>query len=278
MKEYIETVNWSEIWGFSKHFILPNMGWFVFWAALFIVLGFIVGIVLSVYLYKKQIFTRDKKYYNWIAKLWIPYIVIVCLYFFSLFGMFYGGHSILSKESKNITAGIYSNTLGSAFSSEKEKRAFLSSLQQLSNSSEDASKSMTKALALYIQKNNTGMASIDSLKNSSGNYLLKEYESEIYSASVYGFMKVVDSKADMSNTKDISYAEFKSLLQQLDKIEPQKIEQSIQFEMGHKLQSFLDYIFKDLIKQQLFLFLLFLSFPFIEFLIYWKFLKTKSLP
>ncbi|MCD0471526.1 chloride channel protein [Flavobacterium sp. JAS] len=276
MKEYIDSIDWSEIWEFSKQFILPNIGWFIFWLVLFIILGLILGIVFNVFLYRKNIFTRDRKYYNWIAKLWIPYFMIVFLYFSAMIGLFYGGHSVLKSENKNITANIYSKTIGTTFSSEKEKKDFLHTLQTLSNSSEDVSKSMTEALAIYIKQNNSGFSSVDNFKNSSTSYLLKKYESEVYSACVYGFMKVVDDKANMKNVKDIDYTEFKSLLQKLDQIEPQRIELSIQSEMGRKLQAVLDYIFKEILKHELFFFLLFLIIPFIEYFIYLKFIKTKE--
>ncbi|MBF4518210.1 hypothetical protein IRZ71_17740 [Flavobacterium sp. ANB] len=278
MKEYIDTINWQEVWEFSKHIILPNLGWFIFWTILFILLGLIISIVLNVYLYRKNFFTRDRTYYNWIAKLWIPYIIIVCIYFFGMLGLFYGGHSILSKENKSITANIYTKTVGSTFSSEKDKKAFLQTLQQLSNSSEDVSKSLTKTLGLYIEKNNTGLSSVDNFKNSSSTYLLKKYESEVYAATMYGFMKVIDDKADIASFKKIKYTELKSLLTKLDKIEPKRIEESIQLEMGHKLQAILDYIYKGIMKHELLFFVLFLIIPFIEYFIYWKFLKKKVVP
>lgn len=276
MKEFIDSINWSEIWEISKEYVLPNIGWFIFWIVLFIIIGLILGIVFNVFLYRKNIFFRDRKYYNWFAKLWIPYFMIVFLYFSSMIGLFYGVHSVLRSENKSITSNIYSRTIGSTFSSEKEKKEFLHSLQELSKSSEDVSKSMTQALAIYIKQNNSGYASVDNFKNSSTSYLLKKYESEVYSACVYGFMKVVDDQANMKNVKDIDYTQFKSLLQKLDKIEPQRIENSIQSEMGRKLQAILDYIFKEILKHELFFFFLFLLIPFVEYFIYLKFIKTKE--
>lgn len=276
MKEFIDSIAWSEVWEISKQYILPNIGWFIFWLVLFIILGLILGIVFNVFLYRKNIFFRDKKYYNWFAKLWIPYFIIVFIYFFSMIGLFYGVHSVLKSENKSITANIYSKTIGTTFSSEKEKKDFLHTLQTLSKSSEDVSKSMTEALAIYIKQNNSGFASVDNFKNSSTSYLLKKYESEVYSACVYGFMKVVDDKANMKNVKDIDYTQFKTLLQKLDQIEPQRIELSIQSEIGRKLQAVLDYIFKEILKHELLFFLLFLIIPFVEYFIYLKFVKTKE--
>jgi len=276
MKQYTEIIDWMEVWEFSKQFILPNIGLFIFWTVLFVLLGLILSIVLNIVLYRKNFFDRDKKYYNWIVKLWIPYFVIVFLYFFSMIGLLYGGHSIMEKENKNIAAHIYSNTIGTAFSSEKEKKVFLSSLQTISNSSEGVSKSMAQALAIYIKQNNSGFASVDKLKNSSTSYLLKKFESDVYSACIYGFMKVVDDKADMQNVKNISYPQFKSLLKKLDQAEPQKIELSLQSEMGHKLQSVLDFVFKEILKNELLFFVFFLSLPFIECLIYSKFVKKPE--
>lgn len=276
MKEYIDSINWSETWEFSKQFILPNMGWFVFWIVLFFILGLILSIVFNIFLHRKNIFFRDKKYYNWFAKLWIPYFVIVFLYFFTMIGLFYGAHSVLRSENKSITASIYAKTIGTTFSSEKEKKDFLHTLQQLSHSSEDVSKSLTEALAIYIKQKNSGYATVDNFKNSSTSYLLQKYESEVYSACVYGFMKVVDSKADMKNVKNMDYTTFKSLLQKLDQIEPQRIELSIQSEMGRKLQAVQNYFFKEILTHELLFFLLFLLIPFIEYFIYLRFVKMRE--
>jgi len=274
MKEYIDNINWLEVWEFSKQFILPNIGWFILWIILFIVLGIILGIVFNVFLYRKNFFYRDKKYYNWFAKLWIPYFLIVILYFMTMIGLFYGTHSILRSENKNIAAKIYSNTFGTTFSSEKEKKDFLHALQLLSNSSEDVSKTLTKAFGSYIKEKNSGLSTLDNFKNSSTSYLLEKYESDVYSACIYGFMKAVDKKADMRNVKNIDYAEFKSALAKLDQIEPQKIELSLQSEMGRKLQSVQNFIFYGILKHELIFFLFFLLIPFVEFLIYIKFVKT----
>lgn len=276
MKEFIDSINWLEVWDFSKQFILPNLGWFIFWIILFIVLGIILGIIFNVFLYRRKFFYRDKKYYNWIAKLWIPYFLIVILYFMTMIGFFYGTHSILRSENKNIAAKIYSNTFGTTFSSEKEKKEFLHALQIFSNSSEDASKSLTKAFGAYIQQNNSGLSTLDNFKNSSTSYLLQKYESDVYSACLYGLMKAVDKKADMRNVKDIDYAEFKSTLAKLDQIEPQKIELSLQSEMGRKVQSFQNFVFYGILKHELLFFLFFLLIPFVELLIYIKFVKTPA--
>lgn len=193
-----------------------------------------------------------------------------------MIGLFYGAHSIFRSENKNITASIYSKTLGTTFSSEKEKKDFLQTLQKLSHSSEDVSRSMTKTLAIYIKQKNSGFATVDHFKNSSTSYLLQKYESEVYSACVYSFLKVVDDKADMKNVKNMDYATFKSLLQKLDQIEPQRIELSIQSEMGRKLQSVQNYFFKEILTHELLFFLFFLLIPFIEYFIYLKFVKSKK--
>ncbi len=276
MKEYINNIDWTEVWEFSKQFILPNIGWFIFWIVLFIVLGIILGIVFNVFLYRKKFFYRDKQYYNWIAKLWIPYFLIIILYFMTMIGLFYGTHSILCNENKNIASHIYNNTFGNTFSSEKEKKDFLHAVQMLSNSSNDAGKSIAKAFGTYIKQNNSGLSALDNFKNSSTSYLLQKYESDVYSACVYGFMKAIDKKADMKNVKNIDYNEFKSILAKLDQIEPQKIELSLQSEMARKLRSVENFIFYEIIKQELLFFLLFLLIPFIEFLIYIKFVKTPT--
>ena len=89
-------------------------------------------------------------------------------------------------------------------------------------------------------------------------------------------MKVVDDKADMKNVKDIDYAKFKVLLQKLDQIEPQRIENSIQSEIGRKLQAGLDLIFNEILKHELLFFFLFLIIPFVEYFIYLRFVKKKD--
>lgn len=278
MKEYIDTIDWSETWDFLKLYILPNIGWFIFWIVLFVVIGLIVSIVLNIYLFRKNIFTRDRQYYNWIAKLWIPYIVVVCIYFSAMFGLFYGTHYVLEKENKNITANIYAKTIGPKFSSEKNKKEFLTSLQALSNVSEEATKSITHSVSEEIKKNNSGMAVIDNFKNSSCNYLYQKYESEIYSAGIYGIIKVVDKQVDVASIKKVDYTDFKLLLKKLDKVEPKQIEKSVQAEISLKIKNILNYFYKGIMKHEALFFFFFLSFPFIEYLIYLKFIKRKNKP
>lgn len=278
MKEYIATIDWSETWEFLKVYILPHLGSLLFWTLLFIIIGLIISIVLNIYLYRKSFFSRDRKYYNWIVKLWIPYIIVVFIYFFGMFGLFYSSHSVLEKENQNITTSIYSKTIGPRFSSEKNKKEFLVSLQQLSNVSEETSKSIVQSLSVKIKNNNSGMTVIDDFKNSSCNYLYEKYESEIYSATIYGLIKTVDKQVNVASIKNVDYADFKMLLTKLDKVEPKQIEQSIQSEISLKVKTILDYFYKGIMKHEALFLLLFLSFPFIEYLIYLKFVKTKKEP
>lgn len=278
MKAYIDAISWSETWNFLKLYILPNIGWFIFWIILFVLAGLIISIVLNIYLFRKNIFTRDRQYYNWIAKLWIPYLVLIFIYFSAMFGLFYSTHFVLEKENKNITANIYSKTLASKFSSEKNKKEFLNSLQLISDSSEAFTKSIAYSVSEEVKKNNSGMAVIDNFKNASCNYLYQKYESEIYSSIIFGIIKAVDKEVDVASIKKVDYADFKLLLKKLDKVEPKQIENSVQAEISLKIKNILDYFYKGIMKHEALFFLLFLSFPFIEYLIYSKFIKRKIKP
>lgn len=60
MKEYTEIIDWLKVWGFSKQFILPNIGSFLFWTVLFVLLGLILGIVLNIILYRKTFLTETE--------------------------------------------------------------------------------------------------------------------------------------------------------------------------------------------------------------------------
>ncbi|MDW8851767.1 hypothetical protein SD960_16820 [Flavobacterium sp. MMLR14_040] len=276
MANFYDSIKWAIIWEFLSEFILPNLGKVILSVILFIFLGLILSTIFTRFLYKKNFFHRDRKYYNWIVKLWIPYIIILFLYFSAIIGCLYKSHSVLLEEKKNLSTKLYSMTFGSSFASEKNSKDFLDLIQKYSNLSEKTSTILTSALLEKVQQKNTGIKSIDNFKNSSSSYLIKTYQSEIYAAFLYSILKSTDEKIDIKNIKDLQYSDFKILLKNLNKINPQKIEQSIQAELENKIEVTINYAYTELLKHELILFILFLIIPFIEYFIYVKFVKKSE--
>ncbi len=275
--EYFGKIDWKMIWNIIKDIVLPHTGTLIFNTIIFIFLGLIMAIIFVIILHKKKIFKRKPKYYNWAVKLYIPMLIVGFLFVFGHIGFITGVYKVLNKENEIIVSGIYNNVLKLAFESEKSKNEFVIKLQQRAIEVKDDSNALVGSLKLATAEYNTGYSVIDESKNKVANYLIAKYGDDIYKISVYGMLSVAGSSAHVNINESLSYEEFNTGMDLLLEVGYKDIEQGINDKLILWFDSFLYNQYKSLILFQLFLLLIIIGLPLLEFFIYKKWIEHDSL-
>jgi hypothetical protein len=271
--EKLNQVNWKEI---ITEIVLPHLGTLTLYIVLFCILGFITSIFYNLILWKKNIFVRHNKYYNWFVKLYIPGLVFVFLYFSVQFAFIYGAKKIIKDEEAIVVSELYDVSTSQFFKSPQEREDFILKLQQSSASLQKLGNQISQEVDTYVAQNNTGYNIIDNTKNKLTHYVIKEYETNLYSAVLYGMLKASGSLTEKEQIENMSYNEVNLLIKKLNTVDPKDIETSVKA----KLTEFIDKIISSQIngfaKTTLFIFLLIIFLPILEYLIYRWWINRKE--
>ena len=143
----MKDINWIYLWEIIRDIVLPHIGRLVFNIVIFTVIGLIISIILLVIMGKKKVLTRVNKIYKIIIRIiYIPSIIVVCLFFFAQIGLFRGIYRVLTIENPRIVNGIYTQTINQIFSSEQEKETFLLEMKDAVKLTEDTNEKFSNQL------------------------------------------------------------------------------------------------------------------------------------
>jgi hypothetical protein len=253
-------MNWHEFWEIIRDIALPHIGRLIFNIIIFTLFGILISIFLLIFYGKKKILRRKNKIYTTIIRIiYIPGIVIVCIIFGFQFGLARGVYKIVKKENQHIVDGIYLATFDQFFTNNQEKEAFLNNLKNIAERAQESNREFSYSL-LHSLKERTGNHSLNSVSA----YVVQKYNQEVYSAILYGLCYAADIKFD----EKLSYSDFNNLLDVLKKTNNEKIEKSIKFALGHKLQSIFYKQYKSIVFPIIGIWIIMLCIPLIEFFIY----------
>lgn len=268
----LEQVNWKEI---IIDIVLPHIGTLALYIVLFCVLSFILGVIYNVLLWRKKIYIRQHKYYNWLVKIYIPTTMFVFLYFGIQFAFIFGAKKIIRAEESKVINEIYEVSVTQFFKTPTERKDFILKLQNSCKELKNEGKSISHEVTTYVAQNNTGFKIIDTGKNKLTNYIIKEYETNLYTAILYGVIKASGSTMKIDNIKDLNYSEINLLLEKTNTLDPKQIENSVKTKLTEAVDKIISSKINDIALMSMLIFILFLSIPILEYFIYCWWLKRK---
>lgn len=270
--KFMENVNW---WGIVKDNVLPHLGTIILSLILFISIGFILGIIYNVILWKKKVYTREPKYYNWGVKLYILASMIAFVYFFAHFAIISSARKIIKKEEPRIVSEIYEQGVKQIFNSPEERNKFIKKIQDGAGGIQQGSKQLTADINKYVASKNIGFQLIDNGKNKLSNYLTAKYQDDIYSAGLYGML--LAAGRGHVDLKSLSYEDFNMIVKTLNRLDPRDIEKSIKLKLTEEVDGIVSKQMDGLFKGALYLFIAILLVPLVEFFIYRHYAKRQLL-
>lgn len=270
--EKLNSINWKQV---ITEIVLPHLGTLTLYIVLYCILGFVLGIVYNVILWKKNIFVREHKYYNWFVKLYIPALFFIFLYFSVQFAFIFGAKKIIKDEEATVVSEIYEASIAEFFETPEERENFILKLQKSSADLQNEVDDISKEANNYLSKNNTGYTIIDTGKNKLTSYIVKEYNASLYSAILYGLVKATGSTTKLEEINKMSYNDVNKLVDTLNTLDPKDIETSIKTKLTEAVDKIISAQINGFAKTTLIIFLLLISIPIIECFIYRWWLKRK---
>lgn len=267
--ETLNDINWNEI---ITEIVLPHLGTLTLYIVGFCVIGFVSGLIYTILLWKKNIFVRKQKYYNWFVKLYVPALISVFLYFAVNFAFIYGAKSIIKDEESKVVNEIYETSIKLAFENPEERKLFIQKLQNESDQFQKLGKEISADVIKQVSENNSGIGFIDSGKNKLTSFIVNKYQTNLYAATLYGLNVAAGSQM---KTSGIALEEVNTLVNVLNTLEPTKIETSVKAKLTEMVDKIITSQINGFAKTTLYIFMLLIFIPVLEWLIYSWYMKRK---
>lgn len=217
-------ISWKDFWAISKDIVLPESATVIGSALLYGFLGFLLAIGLLLLGRRVRLFTRNRKYYNWVVKLYIPLILVGTLYFSLQLGVVRGIYKVMSHQAQNITEGVYAQTVDRLFETPAEKDAYLTILRGTVMVYNQSSTAFADTLKQNIMDNEVGYGLVEETKNKVSAYLIDTYKDDLFSAIVAGAISQASKKAAPA---ELSWSESRALIDVLLQADAAELEVAI---------------------------------------------------
>ncbi len=272
--ELFKNIDWSFIWSILRDIVLPNSGTLIFNIILFLFLGFIIAFMYNILLWRKGIFKRAPKYYNWVVKLYIPLLFIGILYVFGQWGFIRGIYKILDNEKVMIVEGIYNSSVQQIFKSEDAKNKFVLSAQILAMKAKSDSQDYAIFFKKHLTKYDTGNSFLNRTKNKLVKFIVTNYSDDLYTLTMYAFIASA-GKGHIDLSEALPYEEFSAVMDLLLEVGYQDIEKIVLEKLSEWFSMAITSQYNGMVKSILIVLFLILILPLLEYFIYKKWIHPK---
>ncbi|MBL0036522.1 MAG: hypothetical protein IPP26_12360 [Flavobacteriales bacterium] len=242
-------------------------------------IGLLVGIALCILFWKLGLFRRPvNKWYNGLAKLWIPFILVVCMMIGGQIGLYRSVYRSVIASNDAAMAALYESALGPALGTPEKRQAFLQSVQASAKDGQNLGKAFTTAIKDLLHSRipqDRTMAEDGAVLLA--DWAIEHYEDDIASAILYGiYLKTGGHLQLHSNAGEpMEYGEFHDNVEQLLKIDLGQMEAAIKGNLGGLTHGLIESQYKGMVKGALLMGLLLVLLPVIEWAIYTLVMKRK---
>jgi hypothetical protein len=236
-----------------------------------VLLGLVVGIVFIILFWKLGIFRRPvNKWYNRAVKLWIPYLVVVCVSIAAQIGFYRSVYKELITVNDAVAGALYQRALGPALGSPASRQAFLTTVQSAAKSGQNMGQVITGFIKEALHKKVADHGGItDRATVAVADWFIDKYENDIASAVCYGiYLKAGGHLRLHSAGQPMEYHEFKEGADYLLSLDLSKVEMAVQGNLGALTHGLIEKQYKGALKGALILGSLLVLLPVVEWGVY----------
>lgn len=267
-------VDWIQIKEVLGHLLEHYLLRICLYAALFVGLAFIISVLLTRFIHKRKLLQRQPKLYHYGIKLIYPYIFLISIYFFALTGLGFGFKSALKLDSNNLGELVYDNSMALSFENDSSKKATLNHLAEMVKTLQQTQSDTKVKLKEVAQLVEFKSKLLEKTKDATVSFLVSQYGDEIFTRMLYATLLLAPNNDFVE--LEMSYKDFNKAISNLLLLDADDIEQSIKESIGVAIFKVLRPQFNAFILSQLFVWLLLMSLPFVEILIYRKYRRKKA--
>lgn len=255
----------NDVWNIISDIVLPHIGRIIVNIIGFAFMGLIVSVVLLIVMFRKKAMTRSQTAYQIIIRIiYIPLIVFACLYNFGNLGFIRGVYQVVSAENPTMVDGIYNISVNQFFASNKQKDAFVQSLKMTLQETESSGLSFVDSFEQKLSGKQEGKGFTRAI--------VSLYHQEIYKAIINGVFYAVDAQFN-TETDHESLDKAIEVLYSTDRV---RIEKAVKTTLGNKLQQMTDSHYHAALVSNLLVWIMLMSIPFIELIIYKQIMKRQQ--
>ncbi|MFC3160009.1 hypothetical protein SAMN05443633_11651 [Chryseobacterium arachidis] len=220
----MQNIDWGTIYSVVLYVVKNYPLKIISYSTIFLVIGFVVNFILIFSLRKFKVTSREYKYYNWLVKLYIPFIIFINIIFSVKMGMFVGVYQAFKQDSYSISEQVYNSGSQYIFRDTLSKTKFITTLEFIFSDLEQKNKNAKIRFVDVVKVYNTKYVALDRPKNWLASAFADKYGDRIHTLVLYG---ALNSIPHVDITKDLSYKEFDKVSQQLLQLNPENLEKSI---------------------------------------------------
>jgi len=243
-------------------------------------IGLLIGLALCILYWKLGLLRRPvNTWYNGFAKLWIPFVLVVCMVIGGQIGVYRSVfHAAIASNDAAMSA-LYESALGPALGTPDKRQAFLRAVQASAKDGQNLGKAFTAAIKDLLHSR---MPQDRTLAEDGAvllaDWAIEHYEDDIASAILYGiYLKTGGHlQTHSSSGEPMEYGAFHDNVEQLLKIDLGKMEAAIKGNLGALTHGLIESQYKGMLKATLLLGLLLLLLPVIEWGIYTLVMKRNA--
>lgn len=244
-----------------------------------VLIGMLVAVVLIVLFWKLGVFRRPlNKWYSRGVKLWIPYLVVVCVAIAAQIGFYRSVYKGLIAVNDAVVGTLYERAVGPALGSPQARQAFLTTVQSAARSGQNMGQVITgfikEALRTKVAENGglTEKAAV-----AVADWFIDRYENDIASAVCYGiYMKAGGYLQLHTADQPMEYHEFKEGADYLLSLDLSKVEAAVQGNLGTLTHGLIESRYKGALKGALILGALLVLLPVLEWGIYRLVMRKRA--
>lgn len=268
----MQNVDWETIYSVVLYVIKNYPLKIMIYSTIFLVIGFVLSLILIFSLRKFKAMSREHKYYNWLVKLYIPFIIFINIIFSVKLGLFVGVYQAVKQDSYRISEHIYNSSSQYIFKDQKTKAGFVSDVKVIISEVSKNNNNVKLQLVDIAKAYDTKHPVVDKPKNWLASVFADKYGNRIHTLILYGALNAIPN-TDI--TTNLSYKEFDQLAQKLLQLNPDDLEKSVVEKIQNFFLMVLKSQFKAVVQSILLIWGLLMLIPWVEFWIYKYVMKRK---
>jgi hypothetical protein len=245
-------------------------------SAVLVALG--LSILLLIVYWKLGVFKRPtNKWYNIGVKLYIPYLLVVCITIGAQFGFYRGVYRAVVAVNDAVVGELYHRAIGPVMGTEESRRAFLAAVQEKARGSVSMGQAITSSIKEVLHTRLDADASLSNRAVAGvADWFIDRYENDIATAVLYGlYLKTGDYLHVHSAGKPLEYHEFKEGTDHLLQLDLTKVETAIQGNLGALTHGLLERQYNGMVKGLMLMGAMLTLLPLVEWGIYWWVMRSR---
>ena len=200
-----------------------------------LLIGLLITVAVILAYGRLGVFRRPAlPFYHFLAKLWIPYLVVVGLFFSFKIGLLRAVHSLAGTLNEKTVNAIYDHAVSPFIGTTEEKGILLATLQQTASTPHRLNTALDSLLSAALhQQADSAISPTRRFTNLITDKVIARYGDDLTQAVLYGLYLKTNDDILGREGKGLDYAGFRSGMDHLRNVDVAAVESTIRSNLGN---------------------------------------------